>query len=450
MKRISAFVIILVVAGVAQAKVDLTTLPTRDTVQLTIYNSADLTLARESRALTLKEGTNALQFSWENTLIDPTSLEMLPRNHAGQIDIAELVYPPRVRNLGLWNINSEVSGKVPVEISYLTSGLSWRAFYMGTLSPDEKTMRLQGYVRVTNHSGEDYENAQVRVIVGKVHLLDEIAQLAQRQYPYGRPDEGVPVPTVQAAPMRAVRSRMAAGRELMAMAEMVAPKEIVKEGLSEYFLYTIEGTETIRNGWSKRLQSFDVAGVPVVNLYKYEEQRYGDRVMRFLSFANDDDHELGETPIPDGMLKVYRTTDAQQHLAYEGQSSFKYIPVGEEVELNLGAVADVVVEPKLVEVKSDNYRFDRNRNVAGWDDIEQYRVEVRNTRDVAVKIEIRRNFDSPYWELARDGAIDAFEKVDLDTVKFTVELAPRTTKTFEYTLTNYRGVRVEDWQRRSR
>ncbi len=71
--------IILAVAGVAQAKVDLTTLPSRDTVQLTIYNSADMTLVRESRALTLKTGANALQFSWENTLIDPTSLEMLPK-----------------------------------------------------------------------------------------------------------------------------------------------------------------------------------------------------------------------------------------------------------------------------------------------------------------------------------------------------------------------------------
>ena len=38
---------------------------------------------------------------------------------------------------------------------------------MGTLTPNEKTMRLQGYVRVTNNSGEDYENAQTRLIVGK-------------------------------------------------------------------------------------------------------------------------------------------------------------------------------------------------------------------------------------------------------------------------------------------
>ena len=181
--------IVVAVSSVTWAKVDLVTLPTRDTVQLTIYNSADMTLVRESRALTLKQGGNKLQFSWVNTLIDPTSLEMLAKANADKIDISDLTYPPRVQNLGLWNIESGISGKVPVEISYLTSGLSWRAFYMGTLTGDEKTMRLQGYVMVTNNSGEDYENAQTRLIVGQVHILDQIAELARRQYPYGRPGE---------------------------------------------------------------------------------------------------------------------------------------------------------------------------------------------------------------------------------------------------------------------
>ena len=80
MKRlILTFILIVLAAGLSYAKVDLVTLPDRETVQLTIYNSADMTLARESRSLTLKEGQNQLQFSWENTLIDPTSLEMLPK-----------------------------------------------------------------------------------------------------------------------------------------------------------------------------------------------------------------------------------------------------------------------------------------------------------------------------------------------------------------------------------
>ncbi len=449
MRHMTLCLTILVVSGgIVHAKVDLTTLPSRDTVQLTIYNSADMTLVRESRALTLKKGRNALQFSWENTLIDPTSLEMLPKAHAGRIDIAELVYPPRVRNLGLWNIQSEVSGPVPVEITYLTSGLTWRAFYMGTLTRDEKTMRLQGYVRVTNNSGEDYENAQTRLIVGKVHILDQIAQLAQRQYPYGRPGEGL-VPATRPA----VAGRMRGGAvKFQVLTEEAAdkPKEIVKEGLSEYFLYTIEGTETIPTGWSKRLMSFDVEGVPVVNLYKYEQERYGPRVVRFLSFKNDVAHKLGQTPIPDGRLKVYRSVDEQRHLAYEGQSSFKYIPVDEEVELNLGAVADVVVEPTLMEYRTENYRFDTRGNISGWDEVQVFKVEVRNTRDVPAKVEITRNFSTQYWDLERSGAIDAYEKVDLNTAKFTLALPPQSKKTFEYTLTTYNGVRAEDWSRRTR
>ena len=453
MKYVCVCVIAFVAASVAHAKVDLVTLPARDTVQLTIYNSADMTLVRESRALTLKEGKNALQFSWANTLIDPTSLEMLPKARADAIEIAELVYPPRVRNVGLWNVHSEISGEAPVEISYLTSGLTWRAFYMGTLSQDETIMRLQAYVRVTNNSGEDYENAQVRLIVGKVHILDEIAELARREYPYGRPMEALP-----RMPMRAGRALKEEMEKRMNVAFDVAvpaaapaqPKQVIKEGLSEYFLYTIEGTETIPNGWSKRLLSFDVDDVPVVNLYKFEEERYGPSVVRLLSFTNDEEHELGATPIPDGVLTVYRTADAQAHLSYEGRSSFKYIPVNEEVELNLGPVSEVVVEPTLMDYRTENYRFNRDRNVVGWDEVRTFEVTVKNTRQVPVKVEVRRNFRTPYWTLERGGQIDEFEKVDLDTVKFSLLLPPRSQKKFQYTLTTYHGTRTEDWTRLSR
>jgi hypothetical protein len=448
MKQITVLLtIISIIGGNAYAKVDLVTLPSRDKVQLTIYNSADMTLVRESRALTLKNGLNKLQFSWANTLIDPTSLEMLPKANADKISIAELVYPPRVINLGLWNVESDVAGKVPVEITYLTSGLSWRAFYMGTLTEDEKTMRLKGYVMVTNNSGEDYENAQTRLIVGKVHILDEIAELARRQYPYGRPGQIIKAYKIEESEIMAKRIlnfRGGVGGSEPAL--MTAkPKEVIKEGLSEYFLYTIEGTETIPNGFSKRLQSFEVEAIPVVNLYKYEKERYGPSVVRFLSFKNDKEHKLGETPIPGGVLKVYRGVGENKHLSYTGQSSFKYIPVDEDVELNLGHVANLVVEPKLMDFKTENYRFDRRGNVSGWDEIRTFKIEVKNTRDISAKVEIKRNFSTQYWDINYSGDFGVFEKVNLNTVKFTLDLQPRSVKQFQYVLRTYHGTREEDW-----
>jgi hypothetical protein len=42
---------------------------------LTIYNSEDITLVRETRTVTFKQGHQpAAVFSWANTLIDPTSV----------------------------------------------------------------------------------------------------------------------------------------------------------------------------------------------------------------------------------------------------------------------------------------------------------------------------------------------------------------------------------------
>ncbi len=447
--RIHVLVLTLLAGAPALAKVDLVTLPARDTVQLTIYNSADLTLARESRALTLNEGLNKLQFSWENTLIDPTSLEMSAKAQPDKIEVSDLTYPARVRNLGLWNIKSQVKGKVPVEISYLTSGLSWRAFYTGTLSTDEKVMHMDGYVRVTNSSGEDYENAQVRLVVGQVHLLDQIAELARREYPYGTPQPQV---SAAATTMAVGFGGRAAGKGAMRQlqdAAMAAPeraKEIQKEGLSEYFLYTIEGTETIPNGWSKRMISFGADQVPVINLCKYEEERYGRSVVRFLSFKNDKEHKLGITPIPDGKLEVSRLADDKGHLSYVGAAGFKYIPVGQEVELNLGQARDVVVEPKCMDFKMDSLRFDSKGNLSGWDEVRTWRVAVRNTREIRVKVEIRRNFQTSYWQLTRADAVGGYEKVDKDTVKFTLDLAPRSSQTFEYQLRTYQGTREQDWR----
>jgi len=190
----------LLFAASARAKVDLVTAPAREKVEITVYNSADLTLVRDTRTLTMREGANRLQYSWAGTLIDPTSLELVPKAEADRIRILSLEYPPRVTGLGIWNLESGVSGKVPFEITCFTSGIRWRAYYLATLAPDERVLSLEGYVRVDNGSGEDYEGAETRLVVGKINLLEEIAALARRPQPYGRPlgpVEPMPAPAAE-------------------------------------------------------------------------------------------------------------------------------------------------------------------------------------------------------------------------------------------------------------
>ncbi|MHC4985527.1 MAG: hypothetical protein ACYTFO_05155, partial [Planctomycetota bacterium] len=46
----------LIAVWATASNIDLVTLPGRDSVQLTIYNSEDITLVKETRNVTLKEG----------------------------------------------------------------------------------------------------------------------------------------------------------------------------------------------------------------------------------------------------------------------------------------------------------------------------------------------------------------------------------------------------------
>ncbi|UCE50718.1 MAG: DUF4139 domain-containing protein, partial [Phycisphaerales bacterium] len=378
-----------------------------------------------------------------NTLIDPTSLSLEPLEQVSRIDVQQLVFPARLRELGRWLIRSEISGQVPFEITYFTSGLTWRAFYMGTLSQDEKKMRLQGYVRVANNSGEDYENAKTRLLVGKVHLLDQIAELAQRRHPYGSPATAPGINVLDLDVSRFGRMGGGYGGGMAGMGAMfggMRPKEIRKEGLSEYFLYTIEGTETIPDKWGKRLPSFDVEDIDVESLYKYDEERWGNHAIRFVSFANDDEHNLGQTPIPDGSVKIYGNASDEGYLSYVGGTNIKYIPVGEEVELNLGPARLVEVEPKLMEFKTDNYVFDHNDNVAGWDELRTWEIEITNTRKLPVEIEITRGFGMPYWTLQTDVP---YEKHDATHARFETRLQPQSRQLLSYALTTYHGRREE-------
>src|SRR4249919_2505580 len=228
--------------------VDLSTVPRRDTVQLTIYNSEDLTLVRETRAVTFKKGVNPLQFSWANTLIDPSSVELKFLTNADKLEVVDTTFPHAKPQMLYWNVQSEVDGEAKTQITYFTSGITWSADYLCIADKDEKQMSLDGFVRVHNNSGEEYEKAQVRLVVGTINLVEKIAQLAK-------------IPMADVSKMNrddhrnyrfeAAKDAMLApaGAAPAPVATSTAPKEIIKEGLSEYFIYTIEGTETVSNGW---------------------------------------------------------------------------------------------------------------------------------------------------------------------------------------------------------
>ena len=421
----------------AARNVDLSTVPNRNTVQLTIYNSEDLTLVRETRTVTFKKGANPLQFSWANTLIDPTSVELKFLTAADKLEVLDTTFPHDKPQMLYWNVQSEVDGEAAIVITYFTSGITWKADYTLIADKDEKAVGFEGFVRVFNNSGEEYEDAQVRLVVGTINLVEKIAQLAripmdQVQFLEKGKKEELQKQVVLSVTAAEDRDGLADGK----FREQAKAKEIIKEGLSEYFIYTIEGTETINNGWSKRMRSLEAAAVPLKIQYRYRPQEYGDQLVRMYLLANDKDSKLGTTPLPDGTVRVFRD-NGRDGLSYLAEQAVKYIPIGDKIELNLGRDPNVIFELIKLRASRDDIwmhingtdifrrvdgavQIEVNSAVVGWDEHGVYTQRIRNYTAKPIDLEIRRTF--PGHNVFRSQLKPTLH--DFQTVQFTATVEP--------------------------
>jgi len=431
---LAVIVAMTMLAPLAHARdIDLVTLPPRDAVQLTIYNSEDMTLVKEMRSITFKKGVNRLQFSWANTLIDPTSVYFRPVEHEAEIEVLDTTFPADRPQVLVWNVESKFEGQAKVEVSYFTSGISWSADYVMITDPGETKGSFDGYVTVVNNSGEDYEGAQVRLVVGVINLVEKIAQLARPPGPGAEPGKPMDGKKQQLATRYAIElSDMAvvANGAVWAAGRPAAPPKIVKEGLSEYFIFTVEGEQTVKTGWSQRMVSFRAKDVLFDVLYRYRPHQYGPRPVRFFILANDAEHKMGESPLPDGIIRVFRD-NGRNGLNFFVAQSVKYIPIKEKVELNVGTDDQIVYERVVLDLARQSFIYDETppppARVVGWEETRKWQEEIRNYRAKPINIEIRHVLPGDVEFSMEAGQAQGLKLFDFQTVEYTLDL-PAATK----------------------
>jgi len=259
---------------------------------------------------------------------------------------------------------------------------------------------------VHNRSGEDYPNAETRLVVGKINLVEEIADLARRgMVMQERMRKAV-------ADMEMVEEARVAG---MASRLPAAPKEIIKEGLSEYFLYTVEGRETIPDAWSKRLRSFHATDVPLETEYRFDPRKFGADVHLFFTVKNSEKNHLGKEPLPNGRVMAFRRLNGDGRLTFAGQSTVSYIPIDEDIEVDLGQAQDVTLEATRMAYRTEDFRFNADGNVVGHDRLETFRLRMRNGLPRPTKWEIRQYHTGDWTWRALDGA-RGVERENINTI----------------------------------
>ena len=96
------------------------------------------------------------------------------------------------------------------------------------------------------------------------------------------------------------------------------------------------------------------------------------------------------------------------------------------------------IRPPRVNWEKTNLQFDGDGNVKGWTTKETWEIEVQNSRDMDVVLDIRRNFAGD-WDMKTESK---FEKVDANKVKFVLPLKSREKQKFSYELTTRYGTNV--------
>jgi len=423
--------IIMILPSISTAKIDLVTLPDRDQVDLILYKSPDMALVREIRSLPLKQGINELQFSWQNTRIDPDSIYMIPAKHTDGIQVENISFPANIRQMAIWKITSTQTISIPMQVRYLSSGIDWRAYYDGVLSTDEKTMHLKGYVRVNNHSGESFDNASLFLVMGSVNMLTPIDQLVQKDSPYGSPKKakGHKLGKRQRKQERAF-SLNAEMDAVMAAPPM--PNVIRQSKASEYAIFELDQKESLKDKWGKQLVFRQDQAIPITNVYRFDPRRYAKKVVRLITFENTlpSDKKLGA--LPGGLIRVYRDIYKNQHFSYEGQVHIDDTPVGKKIELAMGEQNQVTVDQIRMKNRTDHYQFDKEGDIVSWEEFYQDRIKLNNTRDVSVELEIICSINATNWKLVQKDAWVTYERIDQHSVKFRVSLEKHMRKEFSY------------------
>src|SRR5207245_11235896 len=142
-------------------------------------------------------------------------------------------------------------------------------------------------------------------------------------------------------------------------------------------------------------------------------------------------------PLPDGDVKAFRVATDDQLYAFLGRTSVKYIPLNEQVDLELGNDLEVMVKPTLMNWVKTDLQFDNQGNVKGWTIKETWEIEVKNSKEIDVELDIRRNFNGD-WSLNTDAK---YEKLDATKIKFPLSLKPREKHRLTYELTTRCGTK---------
>ncbi len=353
------------------------------------YRDRDLSVLGKDGKVT--SGT-LLSYDGGSLVLDrKPGIAIVNRAEVSEIQFSDLPGGLITRPTLVWLLENSGAARRDVQLSYLTTGLSWHAEYVAVVDADDRNLSWSGWVSLENNSGTSYPESRLKLVAGDVNRIrDDFQAMAK-----------------------------GAGR-MVAMAEEASP-QFAEEAFFEYHLYSLARPTTLADRETKQLSLFPTASTQASKIFTYDRSRHATKVRVTMEFKNSQASGLGMA-LPKGKVRVYKE-DKSGAQEFVGEDRIDHTAKDEQVRITVGDAFDVVGE----------YRQVSFRRLGERESEATHEIKIRNHKSERVQVKV---VEHPYgdWRISDD--TPKHVKKDQRTIEFTLDVPADGEATVTYTIRN--------------
>ena len=278
-------------------------------------------------------------------------------------------------------VSAEAAGEQEVVISYLTSGLGWKADYridlkgvMADKPVGTREATLLAWLTLTNGTAKDYADVPLAIIAGNLNRDRDTRAVSPPKpylrgqcYPIGSTKRGKPTSGIVSVGqlLSKVRSDVtaayAAAPEMAMMSDEIvvtgarSAKVATEENVGDYKLYRVPGLVSVKPYQTKQIAFLDEHSVEVGRYFKADynlllNSNSSTPQSLILTYDLNNNREDGlARSLPKGTFRIFDKRATGQTV-FLGESRVDNLAVDEDVELTMSRSMNVLVKTDVVEI----------------------------------------------------------------------------------------------------
>ena len=283
----------------------------------------------------------------------------------------------------VWELASDEDKSINAELTYITSGFSWKPIYTLTINGDDSKATLDVNAEISNNTNVSLFATNISVVEGNVPLQSKSQSVSYQM----------------------IESRNAMDN---------------RSALGDFYIFDIGLNMKLDSMQSVQLPLMDKREITYDKKYVFQnsERDQGDEPLSVeVSFENSASNNL-ELPLPSGVLFLYEKDDLNS-MRFIGRNSLTQLYKGGVAILDGGKAFDIIGKRRIL-------NFDRQKN----SEESTISLQILNTSDKSIKVKAVENIFGD-WVIKESSSM--YIKEDASTIFFPLEIEPGQSELITYT-----------------